>query len=38
MTTRKIHKARGATFETDISDWFRAMDTMLSDLLEQVQG
>ena len=24
MTTRKSHKARGATFETDIRDWFRA--------------
>jgi hypothetical protein len=24
MTTRKSHKARGATFETDIKDWFRA--------------
>jgi len=23
MTTRKSHKARGATFETDIRDWFR---------------
>ena len=23
MTTRKSHKARGATFETDIKDWFR---------------
>ena len=24
MTTRKSHKARGATFETDIRDWFRS--------------
>jgi hypothetical protein len=24
MTTRKSHKQRGATFETDIRDWFRA--------------
>ena len=24
MTTRNSHKARGATFETDIRDWFRA--------------
>ena len=24
MTSRKSHKARGATFETDIKDWFRA--------------
>jgi glycine cleavage system aminomethyltransferase T len=24
MTTRKSHKARGATFESDIRDWFRA--------------
>ena len=24
MTTRKSHKVRGATFETDIKDWFRA--------------
>ena len=24
MTTRKSHKARGASFETDIRDWFRA--------------
>ena len=24
MTTRKSHKARGATYETDIKDWFRA--------------
>ena len=24
MTTRKSHKARGATYETDIRDWFRA--------------
>jgi glycine cleavage system aminomethyltransferase T len=24
MTTRKSHKARGATFESDIKDWFRA--------------
>jgi hypothetical protein len=24
MTTRKSHKARGANFETDIRDWFRA--------------
>jgi len=24
MTTRKSHKARGATFETDIREWFRA--------------
>jgi len=24
MTTRKSHKARGATFETEIRDWFRA--------------
>ena len=24
MTTRKSHKARGATFETDVRDWFRA--------------
>jgi hypothetical protein len=24
MTTRKSHKARGATFETDIRDYFRA--------------
>lgn len=24
MTTRKSHKARGANFETDIKDWFRA--------------
>jgi Holliday junction resolvase len=23
MTTRKSHKARGATFESDIRDWFR---------------
>ena len=23
MTTRKSHKARGATYETDIKDWFR---------------
>ena len=23
MTTRKSHKARGATFETDIRNWFR---------------
>ncbi len=23
MTTRKSHKQRGATFETDIRDWFR---------------
>ena len=23
MTTRKTHKARGATFETDVRDWFR---------------
>ena len=23
MTTRKSHKARGATFETDVRDWFR---------------
>ena len=23
MTTRKSHKARGASFETDIRDWFR---------------
>jgi len=23
MTTRKSHKVRGATFETDIRDWFR---------------
>jgi hypothetical protein len=23
MTTRKSHKARGATFETDIRDWLR---------------
>jgi len=24
MTSRKSHKVRGATFETDIKDWFRA--------------
>jgi hypothetical protein len=24
LTTRKSHKARGATYETDIRDWFRA--------------
>jgi hypothetical protein len=24
MTTRKSHKARGANFETDVRDWFRA--------------
>jgi glycine cleavage system aminomethyltransferase T len=24
MTTRKSHKARGATYETDTRDWFRA--------------
>lgn len=24
MTTRKSHKQRGATFESDIRDWFRA--------------
>jgi len=24
MTTRKSHKVRGATFETDIRDWFRS--------------
>jgi len=24
MTTRKSHKARGATYETDTKDWFRA--------------
>lgn len=24
MTTRKSHKARGASYETDIRDWFRA--------------
>ena len=24
MTTRKSHKARGATYEPDIRDWFRA--------------
>lgn len=24
MTTRKSHKARGANFESDIRDWFRA--------------
>lgn len=24
MTTRKSHKARGATWETDARDWFRA--------------
>jgi len=24
MTTRKSHKTRGATYETDIRDWFRA--------------
>lgn len=24
MTTRKSHKARGATFESDIRDWFRS--------------
>ena len=24
MTTRKSHKQRGASFETDIRDWFRA--------------
>jgi len=24
MTTRKSHKARGASFETDIRDWFRS--------------
>ena len=24
MTTRKSHKQRGANFETDIKDWFRA--------------
>jgi Holliday junction resolvase len=24
MTTRKSHKTRGATFETDIRDWFRS--------------
>jgi len=24
MTNRKSHKVRGATFETDIKDWFRA--------------
>lgn len=24
MTTRKTHKVRGATYETDIKDWFRA--------------
>jgi Holliday junction resolvase len=24
MTTRKSHKVRGATFESDIRDWFRA--------------
>ena len=24
MTTRKSHKVRGATYETDIRDWFRA--------------
>jgi hypothetical protein len=23
MTTRKTHKVRGATYETDIKDWFR---------------
>jgi len=23
MTTRKSHKARGATYETDVKDWFR---------------
>ena len=23
MVTRKTHKVRGATFETDIKDWFR---------------
>lgn len=25
MTTRKSHKARGATFETDIKDYFRGL-------------
>jgi len=24
MTTRKTHKVRGATYETDTKDWFRA--------------
>jgi hypothetical protein len=24
MTTRKSHKARGASYETDIRDWFRS--------------
>jgi hypothetical protein len=37
MTTRKSHKARGATFETDIRDWFRANGYDVKDLLEQVQ-